>query len=95
MPASAGKDRSKVLHSEQYVGPSVAAVLNWGTNSGIASKVIADASNLTVRGLTAAHDIPAKTTVVSMPRSMTIRLVMGQKSQFSQLSEDVWSSLGE
>ena len=96
MAPLAGSAVTESCGSDRYGGPSVAAVLLWGSEFGIESTKLAEASNLTVRGLLAPQDIPAGTTVLKIPRKTTISLVQGQKSPFPRLvPQNVWQYLGE
>lgn len=79
-----------------YEGPSVAAVINWANNVGIDNQHFTNDSAQAVRGLVAKHDIPPKTTLVSMHRSMALSMIIGQNSPFPDLvPNDVWRSCGE
>ena len=96
LPSGTGSDPGDACFSDDYAGPSVAAILNWAAGAGIQHTHFTDYSNTAVRGVLAKHDIAPKTTVVSMPRSMALSVVMGQKSPFPKLvPEDVWQSCGE
>lgn len=74
----------------------MAAVVNWAIKAGISSSHFSANSSQHVRGLVAQHDIPPKSTLVSMRRSMSLSMVLGQKSPFPDLvPEDIWRQLGE
>lgn len=79
-----------------YEGPSVAAVINWANTVGIDNQHFTNDSGQAIRGLVAKHDIPPKTTLVSMHRSMAPSMITGQNSPFPDLvPNDVWRSCGE
>lgn len=79
-----------------YEGPSIAAVINWANNVGIDNQHFTNDSGQAVRGLVAKHDIPPKTTLVSMHRSMALSMIIGQNSPFPDLiPNDVWRLCGE
>ncbi|DBB01977.1 TPA: hypothetical protein ACH3X1_000563 [Trebouxia sp. C0004] len=91
-----GSDSLGACDSDDYKGPSVAAILGWATKASIQHKHFHDYSNTAVRGVIAEHDIPPKTVVVNMPRNLALSIVMGQKSPFPSLvHQDVWQSCGE
>lgn len=82
--------------SDDYEGPSVAAILSWAAKAGIQHRHFTDYSNTAVRGVIAEHNIPPKTAVVNLPRNLALSIVMGQKSPFPSLvPEDIWKSCGE
>ncbi|KAL3135541.1 hypothetical protein ABBQ38_006018 [Trebouxia sp. C0009 RCD-2024] len=79
-----------------YGGPSVAAILDWATTAGITTHHFANDSEQAIRGLVAKHDIPPKTTLVRMKRSMGLNIIVGQNSPFPDLvPHHVWKSCGE
>ncbi|KAL3158709.1 hypothetical protein ABBQ32_011447 [Trebouxia sp. C0010 RCD-2024] len=85
-----------VCDTGTYEGPSVAAILDWATTAGITTHHFANDSEQAIRGLVAKHDIPPKTTLVRMKRSMGLNVVVGQNSPFPDLvPHDVWRSCGE
>ena len=90
------EDAPGACDSGNYEGPSVAAIVGWASESGIRSSHFAVDGHQHSKGIVAQHEIPPKSTLVSMTRSMSLSMVLGRKSPFPDLvPEDVWSLLGE